>query len=57
MLRGWRLMLNARGEFRADYEESVVFRNQCWMDDCRDIADDVASGLSTAERKLRYDMR
>ena len=44
-------------EFRCEFEESVQFRNQIWMDDCVDIAEDVASGLSTAERKLRCDMR
>src|SRR6516162_10386440 len=44
-------------EFRCEFEESVQFRNECWMDDCVDIAEDVASGLSTAERKLQCDMR
>jgi hypothetical protein len=49
--------LNKYPEFRREFEEAVFFRNECWMDDCVDIADDVASGLSTAERKLRCDMR
>jgi len=44
-------------EFRREFEEAVLFRNECWMDDCVDIADDVASGLSTAERKLCCNMR
>jgi hypothetical protein len=44
-------------EFRREFEEAVFFRNECWMDDCVDIAGDVASGLSTAERKLCCDMR
>jgi hypothetical protein len=30
-------------EFRCEFEESVQFRNQCWMDECVDIADDTAS--------------
>jgi hypothetical protein len=49
--------LNKYPEFRREFEDAVFFRNECWMDDCVDIADDVASGLSTAERKLRCDMR
>jgi hypothetical protein len=36
--------LKKHPEFRREFEESVQFRNQCWMDDCVDIADDVASG-------------
>ena len=44
-------------EFRREFEEAVLFRNECWMDYCVDIANDVASGLSTAERKLCCDMR
>src|SRR6516165_1424427 len=53
-IRGWR---KNYPEFRREFEEAVLFRNDCWMDDCVDIADDVASGLSTAERKLCCDMR
>jgi hypothetical protein len=26
-------------EFRRSYETAVLFRDQCWMDDCVDIAD------------------
>jgi len=44
-------------EFRREFEEAVLFRNECWMDYCVDIANDVASGLSTAERKLLCEMR
>jgi len=49
--------LKKYAEFRREFEEAVFFRNECWMDDCVDIAADVASGLSTAERKLCCDMR
>jgi hypothetical protein len=32
-------------EFRRDFEAAVAFRNQLWMDDCVDIADDTASDV------------
>jgi hypothetical protein len=32
-------------EFRARYERAVEFRNQCWMDDTVDIADDTKSDV------------
>jgi hypothetical protein len=32
-------------EFRARYDKAVEFRNQCWMDDVVDIADDTASDI------------
>src|SRR3974377_2332596 len=45
-------------EFRREFEESVQFRNQCWMDACVDIAEPpMAGGENMAERKLRCDMR
>src|SRR6516162_4026828 len=30
-------------KFRRNYEDAVAFRNQCWMDDTVDIADDTKS--------------
>jgi hypothetical protein len=45
-------------EFRSRYERAVTFRNQCWMDDCVDIADaPMVEGENIAKRKLRCDMR
>jgi hypothetical protein len=45
-------------EFRREFEESVQFRNQCWMDECVDIADaPMVEGENIAKRKLRCDMR
>jgi hypothetical protein len=43
-------------EFRKEYEESVAFRNECWLDDNVDIAMDV-TGAPTADRKLICDQR
>jgi hypothetical protein len=43
-------------EFRKEYEESVAFRNECWLDDNVDIAADV-TGAPTADRKLICDQR
>jgi hypothetical protein len=43
-------------EFRKEYEESIQFRNECWLDDNVDIAADV-TGAPTAERKLICDQR
>jgi len=43
-------------EFRKEFEESVAFRNECWMDDNVDIAADV-TGAPTADRKLLCDQR
>jgi hypothetical protein len=43
-------------EFRREFEESVIFRNACWLDDNVDIADDI-TGAPTADRKLRCDQR
>ena len=37
-------------EFRKEYEEAVIFRNECWLDDNVDIAKDV-TGAPTADRK------
>ena len=33
-------------EFRRKFEEAVLFRNQCWMDDTVDIADDTKSDVA-----------
>jgi hypothetical protein len=33
-------------EFRRKFEEAVHFRNQCWMDDTVDIADDTKSDVA-----------
>jgi hypothetical protein len=45
-------------EFRSRYERAVTFRNQCWMDDCVDIADaPMVEGENIAQRKLRIDAR
>jgi len=48
-------------EFRRRYESAVLFRNQCWMDDCVDIADQTAivhkEGETINDRKLRIDTR
>jgi hypothetical protein len=45
-------------EFRREFEEAVLFRNQCWMDDCVDIADaPMVEGENIAQRKLRIDAR
>ena len=41
-------------EFRKEYEEAVIFRNECWLDDNVDIAKDVTSA-STADRKMICD--
>ena len=43
-------------EFRKEFEESVAFRNECWVDDNVDIAADV-TGAPTADRKLLCDQR
>ena len=43
-------------EFRKEYEESVAFRNECWLDDNVDIAADV-TGAPTADRKLICERR
>jgi hypothetical protein len=48
--------LNKYPEFRKDYEDAVIFRNECWLDDNVDIAADV-TGAPTAERKLICDQR
>jgi hypothetical protein len=42
-------------EFRREFEEAVLFRNQCWMDECVDIADNTTENI--ANRKLRCDTR
>jgi Bacteriophage Sf6, terminase small subunit-like len=44
-------------EFRREYEAAVIFRNQCWMDDCVDIADSHKEGETTSDRKLRIEIR
>ena len=43
-------------EFRCEFEESVQFRNECWLDDNIDMAADV-TGAPTADRKLICDQR
>jgi hypothetical protein len=43
-------------EFRREFEESVQFRNECWLDDNVDIAADV-TGTPTADRKLICEQR
>jgi len=43
-------------EFRKEYEESVQFRNECWLDDNIDMAADV-TGAPTGDRKLICDQR
>ena len=43
-------------QFRREFEESVQFRNECWLDDNVDIAADV-TGAPTADRKLICDQR
>jgi hypothetical protein len=43
-------------EFRREFEESVQFRNECWLDDNVDIAADV-TGAPVADRKLVCDQR
>src|SRR3974377_319824 len=42
--------------FRREYEEAVIFRNQCWMDECVYIADN-ADAENIAKVRLRCDMR
>ena len=37
--------LNKYPDFRRRYDSAVAFRNQCWMDDTVDIADDTASDV------------
>jgi hypothetical protein len=41
--RTFHIWLEKYPEFRRKYEIAVQFRNQCWMDDTVDIADDTAS--------------
>jgi hypothetical protein len=48
--------LKKYAEFRRELEEAVFFRNELWMDDCVDIANDV-TGATTADRKLICDQR
>jgi hypothetical protein len=43
-------------EFRREFEESVQFRNECWLDDNIDMAADV-TGAPTGDRKLICDQR
>jgi hypothetical protein len=44
-------------EFRREFEEAVIFRNQCWMDDAVDIARaPMQEGESIARRRLECDM-
>jgi hypothetical protein len=44
-------------EFRREFEESVQFRNQCWMDDCVYKADHAAPGTNVALLRTQLDMR
>ena len=48
--------LKRHPEFRREFEESVQFRNECWLDDNIDMAADV-TGAPTADRKLICDQR
>ena len=49
--------LKKHPEFRREFEEAVAFRNQCWMDDCVDLADDAPEGANLTKLKIRLDMR
>ena len=49
--------LNKYPDFRQQYEMAVRFRNQCWMDECVDIADAAPEGESIAKVKMRIDAR
>jgi hypothetical protein len=44
-------------EFRREFEESVQFRNQIWMDQCVDIADDTLDEANWTKVKTRIDAR
>ena len=44
-------------EFRREFEESVQFRNQCWMDDCVYKVDHAAPGTNVALLRTQLDMR
>ena len=44
-------------EFRRKFEESVQFRNQWWMDECVDIADNAPEGASMAKVNARINSR
>ena len=48
--------LKKHPKFRREFEESVQFRNECWMDDNIDVAADV-TGAPTADRRLICDQR
>jgi len=43
-------------QFRREFEESVQFRNECWLDDNVDVAADV-TGAPTTDRKLICEQR
>ena len=44
-------------EFRRKFEDAVRFRNQLWMDECVDIADNAPEGASIAKVNARINAR
>ena len=44
-------------EFRREFEEAVTFRNQIWMDQCVDLADDAPEEADWTKVKARIDAR
>jgi hypothetical protein len=44
-------------EFRREFEQSVQFRNQIWMDRCVDLADDTPDEANWTKVKARIDAR
>jgi hypothetical protein len=44
-------------EFRGEFEEAVTFRNQRWMDQCVDIADDTPDEANWTKVNARIDAR
>jgi Bacteriophage Sf6, terminase small subunit-like len=43
-------------EFRREFEAAIAFRNQCWMDDCVDIADG-PQPKDSGDRNVRINAR
>jgi hypothetical protein len=44
-------------DFRYEFDEAVLFRNQIWMDECVDIADDTPDEANWTKVKARINAR